>query len=66
MASSNVQNRFTDFLNKNGDLHTKDFYWKIEEQILEMWSAEVLDVLENIREFGNYAEIYIDLDYKRT
>ncbi len=62
--SSNAQNTFTDFLKENSDFRTKDLYWEIEEQILEMWSAETLDVLENIRELGKYAEKYSDLDYK--
>ncbi len=64
MESSNAQNTFTDFLKENGDFRTKDLYWEIEEQILEMWSAETFDVLENIREIGKYAEKYSDLDYK--
>lgn len=62
--SSNAQNTFTDFLKENGDFRTKDLYWEIEEQILEMWSAESINILENVRELGKYAEKYSELSYK--
>ncbi len=62
--SANAQNTFLDFLKEQGDFRTKNLYWEIEEQTLEMWSAESIDILENIRELGKYAEKYTELDYK--
>lgn len=62
--SSNAQSSFIEFLKEEGDFRTKDLYWEIEEQILEMWSADTINVLENIREIGNYADKFSDLDYK--
>ncbi len=62
--SSNARDTFTEFLKEEGDFRTKNLYWEIEEQILEMWSAESIDILENIRELGRYAEKYSEIDYR--
>lgn len=62
--SSNAQNTFTDFLKANDDFRTRNLYWEIEEQTLEMWSAESMDIIENIREIGSYANKYSEIHYK--
>ncbi len=62
--SANARNTFTEFLKEEGDFRTKNLYWAIEEQTLEMWSAESINILENVQELGRYAEKYSELDYK--
>lgn len=62
--SANARDTFTDFLEEEGDFRNKNLYWEIEEQTLEMWSAESINILESIQELGRYAEIYGELDYK--
>jgi len=61
--TANAQDTFQEFLEKEGDFQTKNLYWEIEEQTLEMWSAESLDLLANVTELGKYAEKYGELDY---
>lgn len=62
-GAANAGDTFREFLEKEGDFRTKNLYWEIEEQILEMWSAESLDLLDSVTELGNYAVKYGDLDY---
>jgi len=62
--SANAQNTFLDFLKEQGDFRTTNLYWEIEEQTLEMWSAESINILDNVRELGKYAENYSELNYK--
>lgn len=61
--SANARDTFEEFLEKEGDFRIKNLYWKIEEQTLEMWSAESLDILKSVMELGNYAVKYGKLDY---
>lgn len=61
--TANAGDTFREFLEKEGDFQTKNLYWEIEEQTLEMWSAESLDLLANVIELGKYAEKYGELDY---
>ena len=64
--TANAGDTFQEFLKKEDDFRTKNLYWEIEEQTLEMWSAESLDLLENVQELGNYAEKYGGLVYKES
>ncbi len=61
--TANAGDTFQEFLKKEGDFRTKNLYWEIEEQTLEMWSAESLDLLESVMELGNYAVKYGKLNY---
>ena len=61
--TANAGDTFQQFLEKEGDFRTKNLYWEIEEQTLEMWSAESLDLLDSVQELGNYAVKYGELDY---
>lgn len=61
--TANAGDTFQQFLEKEGDFRTKNLYWEIEEQTLEMWSAESLDLLDSVQELGNYAIKYGELDY---
>lgn len=62
--SANARDSFVEFLKEQGDFRNNNLYWEIEEQTLEMWSAESINILENVRELGKYAEKYTELDYK--
>ncbi len=62
--TANAGDTFENFLEKEGDFRTKNLYWEIEEQTLEMWSAESLDLLESVQELGRYAKKYGELNYK--
>ncbi|MEK7725388.1 MAG: hypothetical protein AAB336_13630 [Acidobacteriota bacterium] len=62
--SANARDSFVEFLKEEGDFRTKDLVWEIDEQTLQMWSAESMNVLDNIRELGKYAEKYSELVYK--
>lgn len=61
--TANARDTFEEFLEKEGDFKNKNLYWEIEEQTLEMWSAESLDLLKSVRELGRYAEKYGELAY---
>lgn len=61
--TANARDTFEEFLQKEGDFQNKNLYWEIEEQTLEMWSAESLNLLESIQELGRYAEKSGELDY---
>lgn len=61
--TANAGDSFQQFLEKEGDFRTKNLYWEIEEQTLEMWSAESLDLLDSVQELGNYAVKYGELNY---
>lgn len=61
--TANAGDTFQEFLKKENDFRTKNLYWEIEEQTLEMWSAESLDLLKNVQELGRYAEKFGELDY---
>lgn len=62
-VTANAGDTFQEFLEKEGDFRTKNLFWEIEEQTLEMWSAESLDLLASVRELGEYAVKYGELDY---
>lgn len=64
--AANARDTFEQFLEKEGDFQTKNLYWEIEEQTLEMWSAESLDLLESVQELGRYAKKYGGLNYKES
>jgi len=61
--TANARDAFEEFLEKAGDFRTKNLHWEIEEQTLEMWSAESLELLKNVMELGKYAVKYGELDY---
>lgn len=60
---ANAGDTFQEFLEKEGNFRTKNLYWEIEEQTLEMWSAESLDLLKSVQELGRYAEKFGELVY---
>lgn len=62
--TANAGDTFQQFLEKEGDFREKNLYWEIEEQTLEMWSAESLDLLKSVQELGRYAEKYSGLSYQ--
>lgn len=66
--TANAQNTFLEFLEKEeketDDFRERNLYWEIEEQTLEMWSAESIELLDSVKELGKYAEKYDDLNYK--
>lgn len=64
MESANAQESFREFLNEEGDFRNRKLHWEIEEQTLEMWSADSINVLETVRELGNYAKNHTEIDYK--
>jgi len=64
IESANARESFMEFLKEEEDFRTRHLFWEIEEQTLEMWSADSIDVLENIQELGKYAQRYGDLEYK--
>ncbi|MGI8543414.1 MAG: hypothetical protein ACR2MD_08030 [Aridibacter sp.] len=63
--TANAQDTFLEFLEKEkDDFKERNLYWEIEEQTLEMWSAESIELLDSVKELGNYAEKYGDLNYE--
>ncbi|MGI8669744.1 MAG: hypothetical protein ACR2J3_07830, partial [Aridibacter sp.] len=63
--TANAQDTFLEFLEKEkDDFKERSLYWEIEEQTLEMWSAESIELLNSVKELGNYAEKYGELNYK--
>lgn len=63
--TANAQDTFLEFLEKEkDDFKERNLYWEIEEQTLEMWSAESIELLNSVKELGNYAEKYGELNYK--
>ncbi|MCU0240226.1 MAG: hypothetical protein MUC29_12360 [Pyrinomonadaceae bacterium] len=64
IETANARDTFCDFLKNEGDFRNKNLYWEIEEQTLEMWSAESIDVLETVQELGDYARTFSEIDYQ--
>ena len=56
IGSANARDTFLEFVEKEGDFRNNNLYWEIEEQTLEMWSAETIDVFDTILELGDYTK----------
>lgn len=61
--TANAHDSFLEFLDKNGDFREKNLFWEIEEQTLEMWSAESIDLIESIKDLGLYSKNNSKLNY---
>lgn len=62
--SANAHESFVEFLKEENDFRNRNLYWEIEEQTLEMWSADSIEILKSIQELGNYANKYTEVRYR--